>query len=311
MNRSEFRVEQTRVARTRIVKIAAVAALALLLSVLYVKVIRPGQLRWGATDEEVTRLMPEDSTVAHPAFGATRAITIHGTPAKIWPWLAQMGYRRAGFYGYDLIENIASGTGISSARKILPQFQNPHKGDELPISAVATLAYGSVEKDRYVVWRGTEVPPNGVFIWELVPLDDKNTRLISRIRWSYHQHFPARALDLFTEFGDHVAVKAILQGIRDRVEGRPPESITEEAGRIAAWLVAMFELAVGSMFVLLGRRWWLGWLLALGAGLLLLFVLYGPDIPWVSAALPWLYLAVMIWWWWRERNDSRRSALPI
>jgi hypothetical protein len=59
--------------------------------------------------------MPEDNIVAHPVFDATRAITIRAMPETIWPWLVQMGFKRAGFYGYDLIENIGNGSEIRSA----------------------------------------------------------------------------------------------------------------------------------------------------------------------------------------------------
>ena len=51
--------------------------------------------------------MPGDDLVANPNFVATRAITIRGRPEDIWPWIARMGFDRAGYYGYDLIENIA------------------------------------------------------------------------------------------------------------------------------------------------------------------------------------------------------------
>lgn len=63
-----------------------------LLGSVYLFWIRPAQLHWGATPQELARVMPEDGIVAHPAFDATRAITIHATPEQIWPWLAQMGF---------------------------------------------------------------------------------------------------------------------------------------------------------------------------------------------------------------------------
>ena len=66
--------------------------------------------------------MPGDDLVANPTFVATRAITIRGRPEDIWPWIAQMGFDRAGYYGYDLIENIGSKTGIRSAESIVPEF---------------------------------------------------------------------------------------------------------------------------------------------------------------------------------------------
>ena len=37
----------------------------------YLRVIRPWQLRWGATDDELARAMPGDEVVPHPTFDAT------------------------------------------------------------------------------------------------------------------------------------------------------------------------------------------------------------------------------------------------
>jgi hypothetical protein len=34
----------------------------------------------------------------------TRAVTIDAPPELVWPWLVQVGDRRAGFYSYDWIE---------------------------------------------------------------------------------------------------------------------------------------------------------------------------------------------------------------
>jgi hypothetical protein len=42
----------------------------------YLRWIRPWQLRWGASPEEVGRVLPGDELVSHPTFTATRAITI-------------------------------------------------------------------------------------------------------------------------------------------------------------------------------------------------------------------------------------------
>jgi|HubBroStandDraft_6_1064221.scaffolds.fasta_scaffold1334223_1 hypothetical protein len=78
-----------------------------ILITVYLFFIRPSQLLCGATTEEIRRSMPGDDLVANPNFVATRAITIRGRPEDIWPWIARMGFDRAGYYGYDLIENIA------------------------------------------------------------------------------------------------------------------------------------------------------------------------------------------------------------
>src|SRR6266487_5644343 len=55
----------------------------------YLLIYRPLQLRWGATGEEVARVMPGDEIQRQPIFNATRAVTINARPEQIWPWLVQ------------------------------------------------------------------------------------------------------------------------------------------------------------------------------------------------------------------------------
>ena len=158
--------------------------------------------------------MPGDDLVANPNFVATRAITIRGRPEDIWPWIVQMGFDRAGYYGYDLIENIGSKTGIRSAESIVPDLQNPKTGDLLPISKVAHLTFGQIEPNQFLIWQSEAVPHDGAFTWALYPVDESHTRLVSRIRLRYHWASGALMLHLFTEFADHVAVPKILAGAR-------------------------------------------------------------------------------------------------
>jgi hypothetical protein len=276
------------------VRLLALFALAGLLAAIYLLGVRPHQLRWGATAAELVRSMPGDGLVRHPTFYATRAITIDGRPEDIWPWLAQMGYDRAGYYGYDLIENPGSAMGIRSAASILPRLQHPKTGETLPISAVAHMVFGEIEPGSYLIWRAEADPPDGVFTWALYPLDANHTRLISRIRLHYHWTDRRLALDLFTEFADPVAVPKILQGIKDRVEGRTPEALSVQAVEIATWLLALAECAAAFWFALSGRRWGRAWMLALGSGLVLLFALYGHAPVWLSAALAMSWGAALV-----------------
>lgn len=279
---------------------------------LYFYEIRPSQLRWGATPAELAGAMPDDDIVADPVFNATRAITINAPPSQIWPWLIQMGFGRAGFYGYDLIENLGSGSGLRSAQTIVPAFQNPKPGDELPLSLAATLQYGPIQPDRVMIWRSSDVPCDGTFVWELVPIDAGHTRLISRIRWNYANSPGGFVLGLFTEFTDHVAIRRILRGIKDRAEGRPPQSNLAEGLDTAAFFVAAFNLFLGLYFIGFWRNWLWGWLLALGAGLLLELVFYGSLPAVIRDSLPWLYLALLLWAASRLGGSrfGRRSVFP-
>lgn len=270
---------------TLIVRLLSVFALLVILITAYLFFIRPSQLRWGATTEEMRLSMSGDDLVPNPTFVATRGITIRGRPEDIWPWIAQMGFDRAGYYGYDLIENLGSKGGIRSARSIVPELQHPKTGDVMPISSVAHMTFGAIQPNQYLIWQSEAVPHDGAFTWALYPVDESHTRLVSRIRLRYHWAGQALALDLFTEFADHVAVPKILEGVRDRVEGRLPGSLTLEATEIAIWIFAFAELVVSIGFVFRWRRWGRAWYLALGSGFLLMFVLYAHSPIWTGAVL--------------------------
>lgn len=271
--------------RSVAMRMLAIIALPVLLSAIYLLAIRPSALRWGATAEEVARSMPGDDIVSSPSFCATRGISIQGRPEDIWPWLVQIGYGRAGFYGYDLIENLGSGSGIRSADSILPELQHPKTGEVLPISAVASLVFDSIHPGSYLTWREDPTPSDGSFTWALYPVDEDHTRLISRIRLRYHWTDRRVLLDLFTEFADHVAVPRILAGIKGRVEGRPPQPLAEQTAEIMVWILAMVEFIVAAALVFHWGQWWHAWFFALGSGSLLLFALYAHAPMWIGAVL--------------------------
>ena len=116
-----------------------IASILLILALFYLAVFRPWQLRWGATDEEVKRPMPGDDIVSKPSFNATRAVTINAPAKNIYPWIVQMGVNRAGWYSYDLLDNLAR----RSAEVILPEHQNIQVGDLIPMSPDGNRGYGS------------------------------------------------------------------------------------------------------------------------------------------------------------------------
>jgi hypothetical protein len=75
---------------------------------LFAPLFRRRHLRWGASEAEVAGATPGDELVPEPSFNATRAITIDAPPEAVWPWLAQLGYGRAGWCSYDLFDNAAA-----------------------------------------------------------------------------------------------------------------------------------------------------------------------------------------------------------
>jgi hypothetical protein len=172
--------------------------------------------RWGATDEEVRGAMPGDETVPEASLNATRAIAIGAPPEMVWPWIVQMGYRRAGFYTYALLDN----AGYESADHILEQYQAPKVGDWIPMSKKVneTTAFKvkALEINEWLLWE----KPDSTWAWKLIPLDGGRTRLISRLKQHYAWEKPGMAFLtlVLLEFGDFPMMRRVLKGIKVRAE---------------------------------------------------------------------------------------------
>src|SRR5436189_6366298 len=118
----------------------------------YILLARPRQLRWGATDQESDEPLPGDDLIASPDLTATRAITVHAPADQVWPWIAQLGQGRGGFYSYDALENLV-GCDIHSADRIVPQWQEVKVGDQVKLHPEVGLGVAVVEPGRALVLR--------------------------------------------------------------------------------------------------------------------------------------------------------------
>jgi proline iminopeptidase len=139
-----------------------------------------------AEAEERRRSLPGDNTVTDPVATITHAITINVPPERVWPWLAQMGAGRAGWYSYDRVDN----GGTKSTWHLIPEYQNISRGDLLPAVPGSADAFvvASVEPHRDLV---LTVPAPGRLSrvsWEffLDPIEGGRTRLIVRGRVARH-----------------------------------------------------------------------------------------------------------------------------
>jgi hypothetical protein len=178
---------------------------------------RHWHVRWGATDEELREPLPGDMIVSQASLNATRAITIDAPPERVWPWIVQMGYRRGGFYTYDLVDN----GGFPSAEHVLAQYQSFVVGDwafpmnglfgfRFPIDENTAFKVKAFETNSWLLWE----KPGSTWVWMLRPAASGRTRLISRQR----VHYPELFTRILMEFGDPPMVRRVLKGIRVRAE---------------------------------------------------------------------------------------------
>lgn len=175
---------------------------------------RRWHLCWGATAAEVTAAMPGDELLPRAPFKATRAISIEAPPALVWPWIVQIGFGRAGFYSYDLLDNL----GRPSADRILPEWQ------ALEIGAVAapmanppternSFRVAGFEAERWLLW----AKPNSTWAWKLEPAGAGGTRLVVRLKAT--DRFPWALFSApLMEIADFPMMRCQLLGIKARAE---------------------------------------------------------------------------------------------
>jgi len=187
----------------------------------YMRVIRPWQTRWGATDKEVARTMPGDDVIAQPNWLATRAVTVEAAPEEIWPWIVQIGFRRAGWYGYDWVDNL----GRHSSERVIPELQHVEPGDHIPMSPWTYLVVKAFEADRWMLWINPE--GTGTWCWGLYAVDERRTRLVTRMRSRYHWRSPLLIGDLLVDMFDIIFMRACLLGIKRRAEALAKEQTAE------------------------------------------------------------------------------------
>jgi hypothetical protein len=180
---------------------------------------------WGATPAERRAAMPGDELIARPHFAPTRAVTIDARPEAVWPWIVQMGYGRAGWYSYDLLDN----RGRQSALRIEPRWQGVRVGDAVPMSARVdertAFRVHSLVPGRCVVW----AKPDSTWTWLLTPTAAGGTRLVTRVRARYTGAAGLLAAPLM-EIGDFPMMRRCLLGIKSRAEHPSSRSFTPTGG---------------------------------------------------------------------------------
>ncbi len=219
----------------------------------YAFAVRPWWRSWGVVPADTDRLLPGDDLVTDASVVETRSIEIGAPPDAVWPWLVQMGYNRAGWYSYDVID--MKGASVDA---IVPELQQLAVGDMVPnapdtafevkvvdppralvLYADEQLVQSQVEAARAKKEAGAAVEetpanlkaagkmmpsmPGFAASWAFVlePLDDgTRTRLVERFRVRMQAPAGPGAVVMGEAFGFGVfaMVRKQMLGIRDRAE---------------------------------------------------------------------------------------------
>jgi hypothetical protein len=188
--------------------------------------LRPWHTSWGVSAAEASTLASGEESLADARYRVDHGLTIHAPADSVWPWLAQIGQDRAGFYSYDWLERLV-GDPIHNANRIVPEWQSIRKGD---LVRAAPADYLGGVFGQNLGWRVTHVVPGralaldgwGSFV--LQPVDDSTTRLLARTRGKGTPSFVAVTLSplslLVFEPAHFIMETGMLKGIKERAEHR-------------------------------------------------------------------------------------------
>ena len=174
----------------------------------YAAVARPYMRTWGATPEEAQKPLPGDEDVPDAAASTTHAVTIDAPPEAVWPWLAQLGQDRGGFYSYEWLENLA-GCEMRNADRIHPEWQRREPGETMLLHPAAGLEVLRFEPPRLLT-----IENWGTLLLERLP--GSRTRLLVRSRRP--RGFVQLLMGLLIELPHFVMERKMLLGIKERAE---------------------------------------------------------------------------------------------
>jgi len=210
---------------------------AIMLGALLAPFLRRGRSHWGLDEKAAQRSYPGDELVPEPRWSWTHAVEIGAPAAEIWPWVAQLGANRAGFYSYQWLENLA-GCQVRNAETIHPEWELKlgqalvlHPAPEAPRLLVTALEHGryfvahapaeAAARARGEPWAAAS------WLFSLEPLGEGRCRLISRYRADCSNDLATRIAmgpSLLEPVG-FAMDRRMLLGIKKRVENKPSRGL--------------------------------------------------------------------------------------
>jgi hypothetical protein len=206
--------------RKHIIAMAGAATALAALPIFYKRTFTPWERNWGATEDEQLRRMPGDDFILTPDYVTTRAISVNAPPSAIFPWLAQMGYKRGGLYSYDFLDRLFGFLDAPSSKVILPEFQGLEAGDVIPVGRGAAFPVKEVKKNEYLLLAGEQQGVKWSWATALYSAEDGTTRLVTRNMGSGMANgFGGRVALFGIDLAAFIMVRRWLQVLKSRAEG--------------------------------------------------------------------------------------------
>jgi hypothetical protein len=179
----------------------------------------------GATEHERTLPRPGDDLVSLADVVMDRAFTLDAPPETVWPWLAQLGKRRAGWYLPRLIERFLP-PGRRAAWEIHPEWQHLKVGDIIPDygGKHATFHVAQIQAPQSIVYTSRRGKVSLTWSITLEPLEPLTADRPTRTRVSLRLRMAPVKWKRLCRHRDGLIVRhrpAVLPGGRVRPGTRP------------------------------------------------------------------------------------------
>jgi len=207
---------------------------------------RRARSHWGLDEATADRQYPGDELVPEPRWGYTHGVEIAAPAERVWPWIAQIGADRGGFYSYQWLENLA-GCEVRNAEVVHPEWQaqvgqalllHPDpKAPRFQIVAVElwrhVVAYAPADEQARAQGRPWTAA-SWVFLVE--PLGENRCRFISRYRGACSDDVATRLAfgPTLIEPVGFAMDRRMLLGVKERAE-RAERSARSEHRPKAPW----------------------------------------------------------------------------
>ncbi len=301
--------------------LARAAALLLCLSgfvSIYFVAVRPWFRAWGADPALRQATLPGDGLVPNGHPRETRAVVIRAPASVVWPWVAQIGQDRGGFYSFAILENLV-GCELRNLDHLEPSLQVWKPGDRLwmyppeKAGGLGQAPLGLYEPGRALVFYtrrpGTRLvdPADGTWAFIVEPLGARASRFVMRADGTPSPSLLGAAFESTVFEPIHfVMERKMMEGVKARAEGGHP-SAAADAVLVSLWVVTFILFGVSAACVIVGRDARRRLATFVAAGGLFAFLTLGQ--PSLRLAIPLVVAVATATVWPRGRRAAPRARL--